>query len=975
MEASPPELKLLLYRHADTAWREVIQPWFAAAGGRLTRSHVVAPTRGQAYGLKLRCLSENLPLLGVEFLTPGLARQKWLPLHAAENPDTPRQVAGREVLLLGLRILIERRLQPLTSEDPQWGFWKSLQSDPERALDDFDELLKAGFRAEHFGLQPLREIFAELEAWITRLGFALAPKQSEAAALRPIAPDAAQLGGRLLVYGLSAELWFEFSNVAALARRFRDLTIVLPEPEFRGRKQLDEAWIEMWEALLGVSAASVGSPDDVSSRDDVADLWRANASARNPTLPQRAPARVVVGRSRRDEMTLVADEITRALADGADHVGVIFPAADTAHAVLKEALRARRVPFHDAIETMGASTLETQLHRALLAFYQRGARLEELLELWPLLRAAGQVKLTLGVARDVCARLFDDQQTHAALAYAERLRASNRPESREVARILDQLLPPFPAEIRIAQALERFSGVCAAFGLPVPPSFGTLGVLAERESRILPTATLLEALLSFVPEGARMVEPERGNFARVTLLTRRRAEGLSFSHLIFAEANAGVWPRRTESSPWLPDDRKEQINRESRFSLGVFTSEDRATLEKNSYVALARDTRTEVIFSAALFDEAQPEARLAPNSWVERALWADPELRRADCDLAEIFAQLAVSPAASRADAPAQGATEWHGIWRSRRDPTKPFDEFFLSADPRKIRPVALPARLVERAVKDPAELWFDAVLGARRVEWRPFTRARKKAIGQWVHRVLAQALQGEPGEGDFTRRRELGEAQARLRAELNRLRQQWPVNPYWDSFYLELSRACVTLLDAVYAVTNAPFVATELTLPDNAVVPIGEGELLAARGRVDVAWFDRASWENATVDIVDFKTGADAGLSTTRMANSGFALQLGVYLAAAQSLGAAAGRVWMLKPELNGFSSLDMSELGAALAQLRRVGRHLRTGVYGALTPDASDYGPAGFAWPLACVPVPFDILAEKFTRSFADAAEGFAP
>jgi hypothetical protein len=73
-----------------------------------------------------------------------------------------------------------------------------------------------------------------------------------------------------------------------------------------------------------------------------------------------------------------------------------------------------------------------------------------------------------------------------------------------------------------------------------------------------------------------------------------------------------------------------------------------------------------------------------------------------------------------------------------------------------------------------------------------------------------------------------------------------------------------------------------------------------------------------------------------------------------------------MLKPELNGFSSLDLSELPVALQPLEQIGRHLRSGVYGALTADASDYGPRGLQWPVACVPIASEILEAKFAKSF---------
>ena len=91
-------LALHLARHAETAWSAVIRPWLQAGAGRLDAAHVIVPTRGQAHALKQRCLREGVALLGVEFLTPGLARHKWRPPALAKRPTI-----GRELLLLGLR--------------------------------------------------------------------------------------------------------------------------------------------------------------------------------------------------------------------------------------------------------------------------------------------------------------------------------------------------------------------------------------------------------------------------------------------------------------------------------------------------------------------------------------------------------------------------------------------------------------------------------------------------------------------------------------------------------------------------------------------------------------------------------------------------------------------------------------------------------------------------------------------------------
>jgi len=129
------------------------------------------------------------------------------------------------------------------------GLWKSLQSDPDGALDAFDELLQTGFAAEDFPLAALRDIFGELERRVGQAGYDFVARQNIAAGTDSRPPDG-RLGGRLLVYGFTAEHWREFFSLQALARHAADVTAVLPEPDF-GRKDGDERWIEAWEKALG----------------------------------------------------------------------------------------------------------------------------------------------------------------------------------------------------------------------------------------------------------------------------------------------------------------------------------------------------------------------------------------------------------------------------------------------------------------------------------------------------------------------------------------------------------------------------------------------------------------------------------------------------------------------------------------------------------------------------------------------------
>lgn len=943
--------ELHLVRDWEAAWRTRICPWLSAPA-RLRRDYVIVPTRGQAHALKLRCVRENIPLLGVEFLTPGLARQKWHALAPAERP-----ALGRDLLVLNLRSLVAERLAGLDPASPGWGVWKSLESDAERALDDFDELLRAGFGAADFELPALREACGELERRVAALGYEMAPRQQLELGLRSMPPDGIRLEGRVLVAGLAVEHWRDFFPLAGLVRRARELLVLVPEPEFQGRSTPDEGWVEVWSALLGVEARPAEPARELPGAA-VAQLWSGGGG-------DGAGADVRVGRTRADEMELVTGEIARRLRHGATNIGVVFPRADAAHQRLGQLLAERRIPFNDLLPSAAPVGIDVRIQAAVLDFHRDGGRIESLLELWPLLRALSFTATTPARAREAAERAFEARQTHAVADLLGCLDALRRPEAAELARVARRLLPAWPAALPLAEALGRFESSCGALGLPLPENWRALRTYAERDARPHPRAAVVATLRAFLPAKVpAQGMAGRGQFAPVTLTTRRGAAGTVWSDLFLVESNAGAWPQRLEPTPWLTDEHRRKLNERGRFSVGLFTGEERAHFEKAGYAALARNTTGRIVFSACLVDGEEPEATLAPNAWLERVLLAQggDDARRIDVR----FARCAGAAPPRAGGAPAE--TSWLQVWTRRRDPARPFDEYFLGGDPAATRPARVSARLLERAVQDPAELWFHGVLGLRQVDWRPLVRARKRALGSLAHGLLAQALRGNPVEGDFVRRPPEEEARRRLAEAVAEWRRERPADRYWDSFAAELAETAAVLLRKTYAVGAGPFAAVEASLPPGTVVELGPaGPAVEIAGRVDLVWSDQPRWEGAQVDIIDFKTGADARLSAAAMAR-GVSLQLGVYLAAARVLGAAGGRVWLVKPDDAPSGVVGMAELPQALAALGQVGRHLATGVYGALTPDRTEFS-RGLDWPLACTPVRQAVLARKFAVTFGGA------
>jgi len=944
-----PGADLLLSRFAEGEWLGIVRPWLEAGRGRLERAVVVAPTRGQTHALKQRCVAEGVPLLGVEFLTPSLARKK----------RARARGIGRGLQALMLRSLIAARLAPLGPADPARGLWKSLASDIDSALDDFDDLIRGGFGQKDFPRAELGEVFAELVAWVGRSGYALGPAEDLAAALAAPAPGAACVGDRLLILAGGAEGWGDFFGLAALARLSPSVTVVLAEPEFGGGEGPGEAWVEVWQALLGVEARPVDAPEPEESCAAVAELWSAGTGSAER-------AQVIVGRSKSDEMYHVADAVARLLDRGADSVAVIFPGAGAAHARLVRLLEERGVDFADLIGTAGTPPVDTLIQRAMVDFYERGCRMEELLAAWPLLHSLNLARLPQAQARAACEELFGEVQAHGLEAHAGRLERSDDLRRREVGRVARILLPGWPERLPPGEALERFEAARDRLKLAEPAGWPALREFARRVTEPMPARALLEAIRGFLPEKGPAEGPSRRGFARVTLTTCRRAAGVAWSDAVFVEANAGIWPDRRESSCWLGDEARRGLNSSGRFSLGLATGDDRAALERRLICAIARDTRRTLVISSALYGEEDPEVRLGPNAWLERVMWSKGLLSAGGGE--EAFERLAV-PARTGAGEGAAPPGRWFEIWSRRRDPAHPFDDFFLADPSGPRRPGSLSARQIEGGIMDPARLWFEAVLRVRRVEWRPLERERGKALGNAVHRALAAAVRGEPADGPFFRLPDRAAAGERLAAELSALRGAWPADRYWDSFHLDVCRAARELLGRVYELPAAPFGAAEAQLPKGATVPAGEAGPVKVTGRVDLVLSDTPGWEGARVEIVDFKTGAGPALSARRMASTGTALQLGVYLQAALSAGAA-GSVWMLKPE-EPPKRIGAEELDMACAKLKNLGAHLSTGIYGALTPDRGEYT-RGFEWPLACAPIGLAVLEAKFARTFGFPAGG---
>jgi hypothetical protein len=475
-----------------------------------------------------------------------------------------RPVLGKEFLLLGLRGIIADRLDGMAPDDPAHGYWQSLRSDPERALEAFDDLQKAGFGPEAFPRAVPAQAFGALRDWVLGLGTALGHEEAQQAALRPLDAGADTLDAELLVLGLGAEAWGEFFNVAALVRRTRGVTVVVPMPTMSGGGGLDEEWAKVWETFLGVSAEALEVGVESTAGAAIAECWLGTGVGAGALSPP--PVDLLIGENREAELQAVVGQVEEWLGENATSgtgaaIGVVLPGAGPGHRRLVELLREREIPFNDLVGRVAAPPPELQLQRAVVEFWAEGARLDALFELWPRLRALNCLRLDAPYAefRSVIEGAFEEACDHAltaALPLLERLAEDkNDAAAKDVLKVASALLPAWPERLSLAEALGCFHALCTAWRLPLPESLAALTGFAAQVPREWPRALAADFLMGFLPETAPAEEPAsaHGGFAPVTLTTRRRAEGAPWTHLVAVHANAGEWPQRRDANPWLND--------------------------------------------------------------------------------------------------------------------------------------------------------------------------------------------------------------------------------------------------------------------------------------------------------------------------------------------------------------------------------------------------------------------------------------
>jgi ATP-dependent helicase/nuclease subunit B len=433
-------------------------------------------------------------------------------------------------------------------------------------------------------------------------------------------------GRPVFAYGFEDLTGAEWSLLEALAAR-SDVAVSLP-----------------YEPGRDVFASLSRTSDDLTALAAEVEELPSNPAARGPVLthleralfsetaaaapPLDGSLRFLEGAGLRGTLELLADEILGLLRAGtlAEEIGVVCPSLDRWRAALDTAFTTLGVPY--ALE--GRARLGQTLFGQALLSLLRYAWLEgERRDLFSFLRSPHS-----GLAR------------HHADFLEGRLRgrAVNTPAriEEEIQKLRAQPLPhlealrsaddPVAAVTNLANAMVK-----AAYGLEAPPTGEQARLDLRVHERVARVAAELdgwrdlggdltrEEIVGILEHSAvRLAGP--GEAGRVAVLDLLRARTRRFEVVFVLGLEEGRLPRRAQSSPFLDEEQKAELERSSRSGRLLRTdpvSRDRYLF----YTACTRPTRRLYLVREAATDDGAP--REASPFWDEaRSLFAPDEVER-----------------------------------------------------------------------------------------------------------------------------------------------------------------------------------------------------------------------------------------------------------------------------------------------------------------------------------------------------------
>jgi hypothetical protein len=985
-----------------SAWENVLLPWFNSAALASLKSNgtvaVATPFPSGAAFLRSKLLEHEIPLLGVNFITPAHLRE----LLLAEDPSS---LPLREHLRLLLATAAESIASRISANVDLAAIAKSISRSPDNLLRTFDQVSAAGWNFQDIDAPIVREIVQEFQRLVRQCEFKLVHEadRDALAAARTAPPRFSHL----LLIGFTAKHWPLWPLLQAAISFASRATVVLEYPREQTRAA-DESWIGTWEEHFD-SAAPIA--DRTERNRPFVHLNQQGTTGIDSA--SREEPQFLVGLNATEQAQAICAIALKFLAEkSCTRLGILFPRAGAVARLVSEFLTRSGIPHHDAIGHLTPGEFEEPSWNAWV-------HLQENHQLEPVLRfleanpnfmdglSIQEVRENLrwvyrqiliddiNLLREYCARQTDDEK---------------------LARIA-KLLPSIaflPSKTTLAQFLAETKDIFSK--LKWDNRWIEIERFARRWSAASPVefsrAIYLRWLKEILDSFAIGRAPQADHvYSRVHLLSYGEADGHEWSHLILAGLNQGEWPQSQRESGFLSDEEIVDLNARAtrRGSQGeghsvlakektfLLSAQDERQIALRQFSAALESAEHGLAITASLLQESAPERVWNPSELFSQAYFVahNAPLSQETMSILREKTSAWLKDQELFESAPETNAeiNQTRIAYEARRKAEVPFGEYEFALREPIDRKITLRATEWDKVVKTPALIWLNKYLGVENQE--PDLNQWNAATGSWVHDWLSKIAASKEKNifVDFPSANEMCERIARgahgfrkaivdLYADSGR-----PVPDWWTSGWSNALALADFLASKLAEVEGRPRMAAEWRLESPQLLSLNNGNKLRVRGRIDLILAQTqpngSQLTGADVWIVDYKTGNVKPLTPpgktpeARAANlrkklvRGDAIQLGLYGLAARELGAAEIHlsILSLRTELER-PQLAMVDLAADSDFWTELYRMQETGIFGLRGLIRNEFG---FSpdYPLATLPIDKEFLDEKWVLThpaFAD-------
>lgn len=928
-----------------TAWEAGYLPWLRAACQNALASTrptlLIAPTQADLRHARFLAMDAGLDPFAIHFETPSRLRER---LIEASGQVFTHPL--REHLMLLLAVAAEKIGGPAA---------EAVVSSPEGLLAAIDLLGAAGWEFSEAGPVTMRPIVAEFQRLLDACGFTL-PHRADFA-LKAASPGRPPLFANLCMVGFEAAHWNQWPLLSAATHAAQEAQIHLRLPGERAA-DLDRLWIGTWEQDFG-AASPVEEEDPRPSKPATEFLIATDVVEESAAIVQQA-----------------LEFLSR---PGCDRLAILFPQRSALSRRVAAELARRDVAHYDGVGHPLPGPLESpdwpvwlDLQEsprlpALVAFLRRFPRAESFFGDTPIPEVIDKLQ------RAFKELLLDDLDVLAAWV---------TPLTEGLKKI-----PRLPAEATLSEFIAHAAKAFTELGWPERAG--------ELERKTIAWPAVVDATISrhtFTRWLRQLMESRRdgrssaGNhpYSRIHLLLAHDAGAQAWSHVIFAGANEGAWPRAFDQIGWIGEPEITALNQKVRVlnqrviqqgsqgegheviapghTFCLAAGHHRALAERDFYFAV--ECSTALAFTASLTDESAPERTANPSEFLTLSYHeahGQALSRESMQALSQRTARWLASSGLWTRPAPTP-IPAVRQAYDSRRQPGTEFGEYQFALRQPLPRMPQFSATEWESALSNPGIVWLGRFLGVHRREDDSVETPWGATIGDWVHRWLA-AMSGTSDRGQFVPTPAPVDLLARVMASAQSFRtrvEAITTPPEWWVATWELARRfALDLARSVAAVKGHGKLATEWSIPNDVDIPVGTSGTLKIRGRIDLllAASPTELW------LVDYKTGATKALAANKVA-TGDGLQLALYALVLGRNGAEQVGLSRLTRELALDSpQLTLAEVGLdALPDLwRGLARMNTTGIFGSLGELRDEFSFAA-EHPLATLRIDPDLLAEKW-------------